>query len=232
MESKLAETQTGVDELAQSLGTTREDLLNQLGVTEEEINQRIADLESEFGGSFKDIESSLGKTREDLLAEFGLSEEEMQQRIADLETTFGGNLEDIESSLGKTREELLAEFGLSEEETAQRIADLEAEFGGQLTSGLDKQSAETKALFQNLLTRQQAQEKAAAAQNTALNNALSQVQSTGNLNTLMALLGSQQQAPVQQAPMQDPYADIKLMEDLFGSEIDLTPAGEDTAKRK
>lgn len=232
LESKLAETQTGVDELAESLGTTREDLLNQLGVTEEEINQRIADLESEFGGSFKDIESSLGKTREDLLAEFGLSEEEMQQRIADLETTFGGNLEDIESSLGKTREELLAEFGLSEEETAQRIADLEAEFGGQLTSGLDKQSAETKALFQNLLTRQQAQEKAAAAQNTALNNALSQVQSTGNLNTLMALLGSQQQAPVQQAPMQDPYADIKLMEDLFGSEIDLTPAGEDTAKRK
>jgi len=312
LESKLAETQTGVDELAESLGTTREDLLDQLGVMEDEINQRIADLESEFGGSFKDIESSLGKTREellsefgvtedeinqriadleaefggnfgdiesslektreDLLAEFGLSEEEMQQRIADLETTFGGNLEDIESSLGKTREELLtefgvtedeinqriadletefggnfediegslektreellAEFGLSEEEMAQRIADLETEFGGQLTSGLGKQSAETKALFQNLLNQQQAQEKAAAAQNTALNNALSQVQSTGNLNTLMALLGSQQQAPVQQAPMQDPYADIKLMENLFGSEIDLTPAGEDTAKRK
>ena len=75
------------------------------------------------------------------------------------------------------------------------------------------------------------QEKAAAAQNTALTKALSQVQSTGDFNTLMTLLGSQQQ-PVQQAPMQDPYAHIKLMEDLFGSEIDLTPAGENTTQRK
>jgi len=48
---------------------------------------------------------------------------------------------------------------------------------------------------------------------------------------LLALLYGQQ-APAQQAPMQDPYAHIKLMEDLFGSEIDLTPAGEDTARRK
>lgn len=48
---------------------------------------------------------------------------------------------------------------------------------------------------------------------------------------LLALLYGQQ-APAQQAPMQDPYAHIKLMEDLFGSNIDLTPAGEDTAKRK
>ena len=48
---------------------------------------------------------------------------------------------------------------------------------------------------------------------------------------LLALLGGQQQ-PTQQAPMQDPYADIKLMEDLFGSTIDLTPAGENTARRK
>jgi hypothetical protein len=40
-----------------------------------------------------------------------------------------------------------------------------------------------------------------------------------------------QQAPMQ-APMQDPYAHIKLMEDLFGSTIDLTPAGENTAQRK
>jgi hypothetical protein len=48
---------------------------------------------------------------------------------------------------------------------------------------------------------------------------------------LLALLGGQQQ-PVQQAPMQDPYAHIKLMEDLFGSTIDLTPAGENTAQRK
>jgi hypothetical protein len=48
---------------------------------------------------------------------------------------------------------------------------------------------------------------------------------------LLALLGGQQQ-PVQQAPMQDPYAHIKLMEDLFGSNIDLTPAGDNTAQRK
>ena len=231
LESKLTETQTSVDELAQSLGTTREDLLDQLGVTEEEISQRIANLESEFGGNFEDIESSLGATREELLDKFGVTEDEINQRIADLETEFGGNFGDIESSLEKTREDLFSRFGLSEEETAQRIADLESEFGGQLTSGLGKQSAETRALFQNLLSQQQAQEKAAAAQNTALTKALSQVQSTGDFNTLMTLLGSQQQ-PVQQAPMQDPYAHIKLMEDLFGSEIDLTPAGEDTAKRK
>ena len=48
---------------------------------------------------------------------------------------------------------------------------------------------------------------------------------------LLALLYGQQ-APAQQAPMQDPYAHIKLMEDLFGSTIDLTPTGEDTARRK
>ena len=272
LESKLAETQTGVDELAESLGTTREDLLAELGVTEEEINQRIADLESEFGGSFKDIESSLGQTREDLLTEFGLSEEEMQQRIADLETEFGSNFEDIESSLGKTREELLAEFGvtedeinqriadletefggnfsdiesnlektreellaefgLSEEEMAKRIADLETEFGGQLTSGLEKQSEATKAQFLNLTAAQKAQADALAKQGTDLTSAINQVQSTSNLNTLMMLLGSQQQQPVQQTTMQDPYADIKLMEDLFGSDIDLTPTGERTAQRK
>ena len=52
-----------------------------------------------------------------------------------------------------------------------------------------------------------------------------------NLLGLMALLDGQQQ-PAQQAPMQDPYAHIKLMEDLFGSNIDLTPAGENTAQRK
>jgi len=52
-----------------------------------------------------------------------------------------------------------------------------------------------------------------------------------DLMGLLALLGGQQQ-PTQQAPMQDPYAHIKLMEDLFGSTIDLTPAGENTAQRK
>jgi hypothetical protein len=52
-----------------------------------------------------------------------------------------------------------------------------------------------------------------------------------DLSSLLALLSAGQQ-PTQQAPMQDPYAHIKLMEELFGSNIDLTPAGEDTAKRK
>jgi hypothetical protein len=52
-----------------------------------------------------------------------------------------------------------------------------------------------------------------------------------NMLGLMALLGGQQQ-PAQQAPMQDPYAHIKLMEDLFGSEINLTPAGGNTPQRK
>jgi hypothetical protein len=52
-----------------------------------------------------------------------------------------------------------------------------------------------------------------------------------NLPALFALLSAGQQ-PAQQTPMQDPYAHIKLMEDLFGSTIDLTPAGENTAQRK
>ena len=55
--------------------------------------------------------------------------------------------------------------------------------------------------------------------------------SSMDLSGLLALLIGQQ-APAQQAPMQDPYAHIKLMEDLFGSEIDLTPTGESTARRK
>ena len=49
-----------------------------------------------------------------------------------------------------------------------------------------------------------------------------------DLSGLLALLIGQQ-APAQQAPMQDPYAHIKLMEDLFGSTIDLTPAGDRAA---
>ena len=54
-----------------------------------------------------------------------------------------------------------------------------------------------------------------------------------DLSGLMSLLGGQQQQQtVQQAPMQDPYAHIKLMEELFGSNIDLTPAGENTSQRK
>jgi len=41
-----------------------------------------------------------------------------------------------------------------------------------------------------------------------------------DLSSLLALLAASQQ-PQQQAPMQDPYAHIKLMEDLFGSTIDV-----------
>jgi hypothetical protein len=53
-----------------------------------------------------------------------------------------------------------------------------------------------------------------------------------DLSGLMSLLGGQQQQPAQPAPMQDPYAHIKLMENLFGSDIDLTPAGGNTPQRK
>jgi len=55
-----------------------------------------------------------------------------------------------------------------------------------------------------------------------------------DLSGLMSLLGGQQQQQqtVQQAPMQDPYAHIKLMEELFGPKINLTPAGENTSQRK
>jgi len=55
--------------------------------------------------------------------------------------------------------------------------------------------------------------------------------SSMDLSGLLALL-SGQQAPAQQAPMQDPYAHIKLMEDLFGSTINLTPADKNTARWK
>ena len=41
-----------------------------------------------------------------------------------------------------------------------------------------------------------------------------------DLSSLLALLAASQQ-PQQQASMQDPYAHIKLMEDLFGSTIDV-----------
>ena len=52
-----------------------------------------------------------------------------------------------------------------------------------------------------------------------------------DLNGVLALLSGQRQ-PAQQAPMQDPYAHIKLMEELFGPTINLTPAGENTTQRK
>jgi hypothetical protein len=42
-----------------------------------------------------------------------------------------------------------------------------------------------------------------------------------NLNALLAAMGSGQQT--MQVPSQDPFAHIKLMEDLFGTSVDLTP---------
>lgn len=248
LESKIAGTQDSVDALAESLGTTKDDLLKELGITEEGLQQRIADLESEFGGqlseSTKGLESklaetqtgvdelaqSLGTTREDLLNQLGVTEDEINQRIADLEAEFGGNFGDIESSLEKTREELLAEFGLSEEEMAKRIADLETEFGGQLTSGLGKQSAETKALFQNLLNQQQSQAAAlaksqAAAAAKAKADAVARAQSeaasskNNQLQALLAMMSSNNEVAKIKS-----YKDL-FGEDLFGTDIDLTPVG-------
>jgi len=217
-------------DIESSLEKTREDLLAEFGLSEEEMQQRIADLETTFGGNLEDIESSLGKTREELLTEFGVTEDEINQRIADLETEFGGNFEDIEGSLEKTREELLAEFGLSEEEMAQRIADLETEFGGQLTSGLGKQSAETKALFQNLLNQQQSQAAAlaksqAAAAAKAKADAVARAQSeaasskNNQLQALLAMMSSNNEVAKIKS-----YKDL-FGEDLFGTDIDLTPVG-------
>lgn len=59
-----------------------------------------------------------------------------------------------------------------------------------------------------------------------------QTQSSSNLPLLLALLAGNQQPQVNQTASQDPYAHIKLMEDVFGPNIDLTRAEEDTAKRK
>jgi DNA-directed RNA polymerase subunit F len=218
------------DDIESSLGKTREELLSELGVTEEEVNQRISDLEAEYGTNFDDIESSLGKTREELLAELGVTEEEMNQRISDLESEYGSNFEDIEGSLEKTREELLAEFGLSEEEMAQRIADLEAEFGGQLTSGLGKQSAEIKALFQNLLNRQQSQaaalaksQAAAAAKAKADSVARAQSEAASSKNNQLQALLAMMSSNNEVAKIKS-YKDL-FGEDLFGTDIDLTPVG-------
>jgi len=52
-----------------------------------------------------------------------------------------------------------------------------------------------------------------------------------DLAELFSLLG-QGGKQVTQAPSQDPYAHIKLMEELFGPNLDLTPAGDDAEQRK
>jgi len=62
--------------------------------------------------------------------------------------------------------------------------------------------------------------------------AASQNQSSTNLPLLLSLLAGNQQSQAPQVASQDPYAHIKLMDELFGPNIDLTPAGEDAAKRK
>jgi hypothetical protein len=66
---------------------------------------------------------------------------------------------------------------------------------------------------------------------TAPRSAAPAASSGMDLNGLLGLLSGQQQ-PAQPAPMQDPYAHIKLMEELFGPTINLTPAGGNTTQRK
>ena len=143
---------------------------------------------------------------------------------------FGGNFEDIEGSLEKTREDLFNRFGLSEEEMQQRIADLETEFGGQLTSGLGKQSAETKALFQNLLNRQQSQaaalaksQAAAAAKAKADSVARAQSEAASSKNNQLQALLAMMSSNNEVAKIKS-YKDL-FGEDLFGTDIDLTPVG-------
>ena len=55
-----------------------------------------------------------------------------------------------------------------------------------------------------------------------------------DLNALLSLLSSADQGNQQSSVItsQDPYAHIKLMEELFGPEIDLTPTGDNTEQRK
>jgi len=55
--------------------------------------------------------------------------------------------------------------------------------------------------------------------------------SSVDLASLLSLLG-QGTPQTSVITSQDPYAHIKLMEELFGPEIDLTPAGDNTEKRK
>ena len=225
------------DDLAQSLGITKQDLLAQLDTTEEGLQQRIADLEAEFGGqlsestegleskisqtqtSVDNLAESLGTTKEDLLDQLGVTEDEINQRIADLETEFGGNFSDIESNLEKTREELLAEFGLSEEEMAKQISDLETEFGGQLTSGLEKQSAETKAQLLNLAAAQKAQAKAssaasAAAAAKAQQNSVAQAKANA-----IAQQNTQLTALLNMMSSNNDVANIKSYKELFGTDL-------------
>ena len=224
--------------------------IDDLGST---FGEQLSGLESELSGQLSE-QSEQFKTLLQQYRDLGMDEDEaMRQTIddlgsslSDLSSEFGGQLSglrgDIKSqidevnteitniadALGTTEEELMNRLNLSEEELRNLIGGV----GEETKAGLEKQSEATKAQFLNLTAAQKAQADALAKQGTDLTSAINQVQSTSNLNTLMMLLGSQQQQPVQQTTMQDPYADIKLMEDLFGSDIDLTPAGERTAQRK
>jgi hypothetical protein len=236
------------------LGMEESDAIRQtiddLGST---FGEQLSGLESGLSGQLSE-QSEQFKTLLQQYRDLGMDEDEaMRQTIddlgsslSDLSSEFGGQLSglrgDIKSqidevnteitniadALGTTEEELMNRLNLSEEELRNLIGGV----GEETKAGLEKQSEATKAQFLNLTAAQKAQADALAKQGTDLTSAINQVQSTSNLNTLMMLLGSQQQQPVQQTTMQDPYADIKLMEDLFGSDIDLTPAGERTAQRK
>jgi len=248
-----------IDALADELGTTKQDLLDQLGTTEDELRGEITDLGTDLSGDIDSLADQLGLTREELTTqmdelgldlsgdidsladELGLTREELSGDIGDLSS----DIDSLADQLGLTREELTTqmdelgldlsgdidsladELGLTREELSGDIEDLSKE----TKNALAEQSTQTKQQFKNLSDQQKVQTDALVKQGQTLSDAINQVQSSSNLNTLMMLMNDGQQ-PVQQAPMQDPYAHIKLMEDLFGSDIDLTPAGENTAQRK
>jgi len=229
--TQIEDVNTQVTDIATALGTTKEDLLDRLNVSESELRDLVGSESSALRDTFKtqigdvntqitSIADALGTTEEALMNQLNVSDAELRDLIGSEVSGLRGDIKtqiedtnqqitNIADALGTTEEELMNRLNLSESE----LRDLIGNVGTQTQTALANQA------------------KAQAAQNTALSNALSQAQSTANLNTLMMLMNDGQQ-PVQQTTMQDPYADIKLMEDLFGSEIDLTPAGENTARRK
>lgn len=85
------------------------------------------------------------------------------------------------------------------------------------------------------MTGAEIMERAGALPNAAKQAAAkkSTAGSGADLSSVLAALGGggggQQ---IVQAPSQDPYAHIKLMEEIFGPTLNLTPAGEATDKRK
>lgn len=226
--TQIEDVGTDVADIATALGTTKEDLTSQILSQGEDFTGQLSGLRENFktqigdvNTQITDIADALGTTKEELINQLNLSQDELESlfgsEVSGLRENFKNQIEDVNTeitsiadALGTTEEELMNRLNLSESELRNLIGNV---------------GAQTQTVLAN-------QAKAQAAQNTAMSDALSQAQSTANLNTLMMLMNDGQQQPAQQAPMQDPYAHIKLMEDLFGSNIDLTPAGENTAQRK